>query len=169
MIRIYLKKTYKTWWFITMPHEINNEFLWSASQEIKIWKINGMQSLPSLNDFWADVEFWVNELDKLYSEFELFEKKLDEIMKIISLPKKIWWWEWYNKQFVFFYESWIQEAKKYLPYLSENEINDIVNRNNMIQEPTIFTKEDILLIISLIKTKILEAKEKWEALVFSWD
>jgi len=39
----------------------------------------------------------------------------------------------------------------------------------MIQEPTIFTKEDILLIISLIKTKILEAKEKWEALVFSWD
>lgn len=169
MIRIRLKKTYKIWWFITMPHEINNEFLWHASQQIKTWIINWMNNFPSFNDFWADVEFSFNDLDKLYNEFELFEEKLDEIIKIVPLPKKIWWWEWYNKQFVFFYEYWIEEAKKYLPYLTDNEIDDIVNHKNMVQELTDFTKQDMLLIISLIKKKILEAKEKWETLVFSGD
>lgn len=169
MIRIFLKSYEKDLWRVTMPHEINNEFLWRASQEIKSWKISGMENFPSLNDFWADVEFWVNELDKLYNEFELLEKSLDEITKIIPLPKKVWGWERYNKQFINFYEYWVAEVKKYLPYLSDEEIRDITNKENMIQELTDFTQEDMLLIISLIKKKILEANEKWEILVFSWD
>jgi hypothetical protein len=41
--------------------------------------------------------------------------------------------------------------------------------NTYIDHPDIFTPSDMLLIISLIKKKILEAKEKNETLVFSGD
>jgi len=169
MIRVYLNDTYKNWWFITLPHEINNEFLWNARISAESWQIQWIDTIPSFNDFWAPIKFSLKELDILYTNFEILEENLDEIIKVVPLPQKIWGWEWYNKQFVFLYEDWIKETNKYLPYLSNKEIQDIINRENMIQEPTNFKKEDMLLIISLIKKKILEAQEKWETLVFSWD
>ena len=169
MIRIFLRKTYKTWWFVTLPHEINNEFLWNAWRSARDWKIKWIINIPSFNDFWDDVEFSLNKLDKLYNDFEILEKNLDEIIKVVPLPKKIWWWEWYNKSFISFNKEWIEEFKKYFPNFPENDINDIVNHKNMIENPTDFTKEDMLQIISLIKKKIKEAKEKWETLVFSGD
>jgi hypothetical protein len=63
----------------------------------------------------------------------------------------------------------VNEFKRYFSHIDDQEIQDIVNCENMIQEPTPFTKQDMLLIISLIKKKILEAKEKNETLVFSGD
>jgi len=169
MIRVYLKNVDKDLWRVTLPHEINNEFLSNAGRAARSWDIKWVSDIPSFNDFWAPVEYWVSSLDKLYQDFEVLEKNLDKIVEIVSLPRKIWWWEWYNRQFISFNKDWIKEIKKYFPKITEQEISDIIHRENMIQELTSFTRNDMLLIISLIKKKILEAKEKWETLVFSGD
>lgn len=168
MITVYLKKSYKTGWFIVLPHEINNGFLWNAWRLAKEWKIKWIINIPSFWDFWA-VEFPVEKLDKLYNDFEILEKNLDNIIKIIPLPKQIWWWESYPVGFISFYKEWAKEFKKYFPECDFEYINWIIDYKNYVEKPTNFTKEDMLLIISLIKKKILEAKEKWETLVFSAD
>ncbi len=169
MITVYLKKSYKTGWFIVLPHEINNEFLWNAWRAARDWEIHWVNNIPSFNDFWVDVEFPIEKLDNLYNDFEILERNLDGIIKIVPLPKKIWWWESYPIGFISFYEEWIEEFKKYFPESTQEYIDWIISYKSYIEEPTQFTKEDILLIISLIKKKILEAKEKWETLVFSGD
>lgn len=136
---------------VILPHEINNEFLWDAWRAARNWEIKWVYDVPSFSDFWAPVEFSVWELDKLYSDFEVLEKNLDEIIKIVPLPEKVWCFDgilfvWYRTNIWFdnYIELWTWWYK-------------------------FFDKQDMLYIISLIKKKILEAKEKWETLIFSGD
>jgi hypothetical protein len=135
--------------YIAIPHEINNEFLWNARRALENWKIKWIEYIPSFNDFWAPVEYKPEELDKLYKDFEVLESNLDRIIKVVPLPKTIWNFDWY-------YYPW------FIDYT-----NDRIDREVFWIKK--FTKEDMLLIISLIKKKILEAKEKWATLIFSWD
>ena len=168
MIWIFLKTNYKIWWFVTLPHEINNEFLFNLDQYTKKNPTSWWYLEVWASDF-GSIEFPPDKLDKLYHDFDILEKHLDEIIKIVPLPKVIGWWEWYHKGFVSFYKEGVDEVRKYLPQIREDEIQDIVNCENMIQQPVPFLESDLLLIISLIKKKILEAKEKNETLVFSGD
>lgn len=169
MIVLHLKNdNLQTRWFVQLPHEINNEFLFHVDQYTKEnsttwWYLNVWTS-----DF-GNIEFPPDKLDKLYRDFDILEKNLGEIIKIIPLPKKIWGWESYYPGFVSFYEEWRYEFKKYFPWVSDTEIEDIIHWRNWIEHPTDFTSLNMLLIISLIKKKILEAKEKNETLVFSGD
>ena len=173
MIHIFLKNNLKDFWYIMLPHEINNEFLWNARRAVEGWKIKWAKYIPSFWDYW-DVEYSIEKLSKLYKDFEILEKNLDEIIKIIPLPKTIWnfdghYWDWY----IAFIKWWEKELKRSFPNMDNNKIKDLIDEKNLIDWDNnyikTFTKEDMLLIISLIKKKILEAKEKWETLVFSWD
>jgi hypothetical protein len=130
-----------------IPHEINNEFLihvhWYTKEKETPWGNLGVW----VSDF-ADVEFPPEKLDQIYHDFDVLEKNLDEIIKIVPLPPKIGVFDWY-----------------YIPWF----ISDATNLNDEVFWTKEFTKSDMLLIISLIKKKILEAKEKNQTLVFSGD
>lgn len=154
-----------------LPHEINNEFLWNAWRAAREWKISWVIDVPSFWDF-ANVEFPPEKLDQLYHDFDVLEKNLDEIIKIVPLPKKIgifdgYYYEWFThyrpsdltklKEYLDKYKQWLY------PEFEEDKMNIYIDH------PDIFTPSDMLLIISLIKKKILEAKEKNETLVFSGD
>ncbi len=130
-----------------IPHEINNEFLWNAWRAAREWKIPWVFDIPSFWDF-ADVEFPPEKLNQLYHDFDILEKNINEVIKVVSLPPKIGVFDWY-----------------YIPWF----ISDATNLNDEVFWTKEFTPSDMLLIISLIKKKILEAKEKNEALVFSGD
>ena len=136
---------------IVMPQEINNEFLWNAWRAARNWKIKWVNDIPSFWDFWAPVEFTIDKLDKLYSDFEVLEQNLDEIIKIVPLPKMVWTFDWmlyvWYRTNVWF-DNYVELWTWWWQY---------------------FDKEDMLYLIWLIKKKILEAKEKWETLIFSWD
>lgn len=168
MIHVILWNWSNDSWYVTLPHEINNEFLWNAWRAAKEWKIKGISYIPSFWDFWT-VEFSVEKLDKLYNDFEILEKNLGEIIKIVPLPKKIWWWEAYSPKFIVTWEDSKKEFKNSFSFMDDEEIEYLIHKSDIIEKPTDFTKEDMLLIILLIKKKILEAKEKWETLVFSAD
>lgn len=130
-----------------IPHEINNEFLWNAWRAAREWKVSWVIDVPSFWDF-ADVEFPPEKLDQLYHDFDILERNIDEIVKVVPLPQKIGVFDWY-----------------YIPWF----ISDATNLNDEVFWTKEFTPSDMLLIISLIKKKILEAKEKNETLVFSGD
>jgi len=173
MIHVFLWDGWKDPWYIMLPHEINNEFFSPASTAAEEWKIKWINFIPYFWDFW-DVEYPVEELGKLYKDFEVLEQNLDKITKVVPLPKTIWnfdghYWDWY----ISFIEWWKEQLKKSFPEMNNNEILDLINEKNLVdwddEYIKNFTKEDMLLIIELIKKKILEAKEKWETLVFSWD
>ena len=174
MIHIFLKNNLKDFWYIMLPHEINNEFLSKVFLSMKEWNMKNYWFRLIFNDFWAPVEFNVDKLDKLYTDFEVLENNLDEIIKVIPLPKTIWnfdghYWNWY----ISFIKWWEKELKKSFPNMDNNKIKDLIDEKNLIDWDNdyikTFTKKDMLLIIWLIKKKILEAKEKWETLIFSWD
>ena len=169
MISVCLKDSYKNTWWVMLPYELNMEFFYKIEEytrnnSIRYWYLN-----IKYNDFWADKEFQLDELDKLYNDLDVLEKNLDEIIKIIPLPKKIWVFDgYYREWFIFYRPSDLNKLKKYLdqyrewlyPKYEEEKLN-------IYKEWTKdFKKEDMLLIISLIKKKILEAKNKWETLVF---
>lgn len=150
MIEICIKKRIKNDYIVVIPHEINNEFLWDVRRLAESWKIDWVNFVPSFSDFWT-VEFSVNKLDKLYNDFEVLEQNLDEIIKIIPLPKMVWCFDgmlyvWYRTNIGF--DNYIELGTWGGKY---------------------FDKEDMLYLIWLIKAKILEAKEKGETLVFSGD
>ena len=173
MIHVFLKNNLKDFWYIMLPYEINNEFLFDIDQYTK----KNISKWGKLNiwvsDF-KDLEFLPEKLNKLYNDFEVLEKNLDEIIKVIPLPKTIWnfdghYWDWY----ISFIKWWEKELKKSFPNMDNNKIKDLIDEKNLIDWDNdyikTFTKKDMLLIIWLIKKKILEAKEKWETLIFSWD
>ena len=173
MIHVFLWNGWKDPWYIMLPHEVNNEFLWNAWRAARAWKIRWVNDIPSFWDFWL-VKYPPEKLDKLYKDFEVLEQNLDEIIKVVPLPKTIWnfdwhYWDWY----ISFIKWWEKELKKSFPNMSNKEIKDLINEKNLVdwddEYIKEFTKEDMLLIISFIKKKILEAKEKWETLVFSGD
>jgi hypothetical protein len=74
-----------------------------------------------MNDFWADVEFPPEKLDRLYHDFDMLEKNIDEIIKVVPLPKKIWGWESYYPWFVSIYEGWIDDFKKNFQKFENNK------------------------------------------------
>lgn len=150
MISIYLKDSYKWDWSIQIPHEINNEFLWNARKAAESWKIKWIKYLPSFSDFWI-VEFPVEKLDKLYEDFDTLEKNLNEIVEIVPLPKVVGTFDgmlyvWYRTNIWF--DNYVELWTWWGQY---------------------FDTEHMLYLIWLIKQKILEAKAKWETLVFSGD
>lgn len=168
MISLTLKDHIKNFWYVTLPYEINNEFLFNVDQYTKKnatpwWHLDVWAS-----DF-ADVEFPPEKLDQLYHDFDVLEKNLDEIIKTVPLPEKIGGWESYQQDFLFIKNEWREDFNKYFPNKKNDFIDGIINFRGYIEKPTSFTKSDMLLIISLIKKKILEAKEKNETLVFSGD
>jgi len=136
---------------IVMPHEINNEFLSKVFLSMKGWNMKNYWFRLIFNDFWAPIEFNVDKLDKLYADFEILEQKLDEIIKIVPLPKMVWTFDW----------------MLYVWFKNPMEFDNYVELWTWWWQ--YFDKEDMLYLIWLIKKKILEAKEKWETLVFSWD
>jgi len=174
MIHVFLKDHTKNFWQIMLSHEINNEFLFDLDQYTKNNIIKWWHLDIWLSDF-NDVEFPLEKLDKLYNDFDILEKNIDEIIWMIPLPKKIWGFDWYYWDwYVSILEWWKQDFKKYFPEVSDEKIENMINYWNLIDNvpdnyTKNFTKQDMLLIISLIKKKILEAKEKNETLVFSGD
>ena len=156
-----------------LSHEINNEFLIHLDIHTK----NNITKWWHLDvSFWnfANVEFPLEKLDKLYRAFDILEKNIDEIIDMIPLPTKIWEFDWYYWDwYVSVLEWWTKDFKKYFPDIRDEKIETMIKNWNLVdnEENYIknFTKKDMLLIISLIKKKILEAKEKWETLVFSGD
>jgi len=150
MIECCLKNRELNDYVVILPHEINNEFFRKIRWSIQTWEINLINYFPILNDFWT-VEFSVEELDKLYKDFEILEENLDEIIKIVPLPKMVWTFDWmlyvWYRTNVWF-DNYVELWTGWWKY---------------------FNKEDILYLLSLIKKKILEAKEKNETLIFSGD
>lgn len=136
----------KSNWSIIIPHEINNLFLWPARRAAESWKIEWINSIPSFWDY-AKIVIDNSKLDEIYADFTLLENNLEKIIKIIPLPKKIWELDGY----IF---PWFVSI-----YMETDEIYESKN----------FDKYDMLNLIRLIKIKILEAKEKKESLIFSWD
>lgn len=169
MIWIRLWDIYKNTWFIMLPYELNIDFFYKIEEytrnnPIKYWHLN-----IKYNDFWADKEFQLEKLDKLYNDFEMLEKNIDEIIKIIPLPKKIWAFDgYYRGGFIYYRPSNLNKLKVYLDKYKEWLYPEYEEEKlNIYKEWTKdFTKDDMLLIISLIKKKILEGKEKWEGLIF---
>ncbi len=172
MIRVTLKDAYKNTWSVMLPYEINNDFFIYVSLYTKKNSTSFGYLNIWMNDFWADVEFPPEKLDQLYHDFDVLEKNLDEIIKLVPLPEKIgvfddYYYEWFThyrpadlnklKEYLDQYKQWLY------PEYKEDKMN------TYIDHPDIFTPSDMLLIISLIKKKILEAKEKNETLVFSGD
>ncbi len=150
MIECCLKNRDLNDYIVILPHEINNEFLGNAGRAARAWKISGVHDVPSFWDF-GNVEFPPEKLDQLFHDFDTLEKNLDEITKIVPLPKMVWCFDGIlfvgyrtNVGFDNYVELWTWGWKY-------------------------FDKDDFLYLISLIKKKILEAKEKNETLVFSGD
>ena len=150
MIECCLKNRELNDYIVILPHEINNEFLFDIHQYTK--------KNPTLFGYlgvWASdfgsIEFPPEKLDQLYHDFDLLEKNLDEIIKLVPLPKMVWCFDW----------------MMYVGYRTN------IGFDNYVELWTwgwkYFDKKDMLYLLSLIKTKILEAKEKNETLVFSGD
>lgn len=150
MIECFLKNRDLNDYIVILPHEINNEFLFDVDQYTKNHTTEWGHLDIWASDFWS-VEFPLEKLDKLYNDFEVLENNLDEITKIVPLPEKVWNFDW---MFYAWYRTniWFQNRVALWTWWYKN-----------------FDKEDMIYLISLIKKKILEAKEKWEALVFSGD
>ena len=153
MIDIYIWQSEQNKHSIWMPYEINNEFLWNARRAAEEWKIKWVNYTPSFNDFWTPMEFLWKELDKLYNDFDILENNLDEIIKVVPLPKMIWAFDW----------------SLYVWFKNPMEFDNYVELWTWDYVWQYFDKKSMLYLIWLIKKKILEAKEKWETLVFSGD
>lgn len=102
--------------------------------------------LVALNDFW-DVVISPEKLDEYIGYYKLLKEHLDEIIKIIPLPKTI-------GDFDGWYEKW---------YCGTIDID------NSIDWTKDFTKEDMNLIIDLIIKKAEQAKQANSKLCFYWD
>lgn len=133
--------------WVSIPHEVNNEFLGNVGRASKT--IEG--KLPYdvfvwLADFW-DVFIEPHQIDEYISYYILLKKNLDEIIKMVPLPKVIW-------EFDGYYREWFVMSK------------DVDTTVDWEKE---FTKADMLLLIDLIIKKAQEAKEKGVNLQFLWD
>ena len=150
MIECCLKNRDLNEYIVILPQDINDNFLWKAENATKEWKIKWVNYIRSFWTYWT-IEFTVDKLDKLDNDFEVLEQNLDEIIKIVPLPKMVWTFDWilyvWYRTNVWF-ENYVELWTWWWQY---------------------FDKEDMLYLIWLIKKKILEAKEKWETLIFSWD
>ena len=139
---------YKIWGYIVIPYEINNDFFIETEVKISEWKIK----MDSINISWPNFWRWWklnwSEIISYIKDCELFEKNLDTIIKIIWLPKQIW-------RFDDYYIEWF--------------IRDKINDNYVEFWIKEITKEDIILLLSLLKNKAKEAIEKWKTLEFIWD
>lgn len=135
--------------YITLPYEINNSFFWPLNIEMNNWGMINYWFKIRYNDFSGDVIISPEKLDQHLSAYETLEKNLDNIIKIVPLPKKVWTFDWY-------YYPW------FIEYIDDKIDREIYGEKD-------FTKQDMLLLIDLIKIKILEAKEKNVALIFSGD
>lgn len=134
--------------YIAIPHEINNQFTFNLDK----YTLNNSYKWGHLDIWMSDHREFnipIKKLDKLIKDYEILENNLDEVIKIIPLPKIIWKDDWY-------YYPW------FIDYT-----NDRIDRE--IFETKDFIKEDMLLLIKLIKGKAKEAKEKNVPLIFSWD
>lgn len=136
--------------YLHIPYEINHNFLFEIEKLINNWTIK----LSNINIAWPD--FWrgwqiLNKpnLLKFISDCDYLEKWLDEIIKIVPLPEEIWkfddgyveWFEMNNSWHDFYIPSWIKK----------------VNKN------------DIIILLWLMKKIAKKALEKWTWLQFVWD
>lgn len=159
---------FRNGWTISIPHEVNNQFLWDVDRASKSVKndlsenktLNGFlepfrfmleKKIPydifvGLSDFW-DVTIPPERLDEYIWYYRLLKEHLDEIAKIIPLPETI-------GDFDGWYDKW---------YVSTG------NADNFIEWSKEFTKEDMHLLIDLIIRKALEAKKENVPLRFLWD
>lgn len=148
MISFQLKGSSDTY-CITIPKEITR-FTRDASIAATEWRIKSVPYLRWFWDYWVR-EFQGSEVDMLYGDLKIYEYHIDEITQIIALPKFIW----------------CEDRFLYIGYKTPMDFDNYVEL--WTWGGKYFDKKDFLYLISLIKKKILEAKEKNEILVFSGD
>ena len=141
-------------WYRKYKAIIRHKLLVKKYKETGIWHHIAVW----LSDFW-DVVFPPEKIDKLIEDYEILEKNLDTITEFLPLPEYIWEFDGrYYEWFISRYENGI---------VSPKDLTDEIYLTNYWTKE--FTKEDMLLLISLIKKKALEAKKKNKNLIFSGD
>lgn len=135
------------WWVISIPYEINHNFF----VEISLKTQKQLNKLPFLNIAWPDFWRWFilkwEILNKFIKDCEYIKYNIDEIIKIIPLPKEMW-------KFDNYHINW---------FILKNELDNYIEWSSELK------KEDIILLLDLMIKKANESISKWIWLKFIWD
>jgi len=135
-------------WIIAIPYEINHNFILKYQILANAWKQVEEKILVAWPDYGKGYVLEWKQLDKYIKDCEYFKENLEEIMKKVPLPK--WLWEYDD-----YYIEWF--------------VSSCQNNNYVEFWKKEITKEDILVLLSLLHKKANEAKEKGVAMEFIWD
>lgn len=146
---------------IEIPYEINHNFLLEAHFKAQEWKIFWVNEVICFSDYgeWTIYDIW--DIDNLILKLNDLEKNIDNIAKIVPIPKMIGMYDW---RVIVWYES----HKKYNSSSHKWEnINLFSNYVEILNGSYLnCEKKDILYIIDLIRKLALRAKKINKPLVF---
>ena len=74
---------------IVLPHEISHYFIWEIKKIYEGWEIKKIDYKLPDHYIWNS-EIPISELDQLFKDYQFLEENLEEIIKIVPLPKMVW-------------------------------------------------------------------------------